>query len=885
MRGGLGLRRSAWFLATLILAGALTHALDRWAAHASAGWAFDTLESIAALAVLAVAAALVEAARATRASGERHYCEIAEAMPHPVFTALADGRADYTNRAWSDYTGLTQDQSHDHGWTAAVHPNDIARVSADWQRAVSTGTQFEIEMRLRRASDGLYRWFVSRMTPVRSAAGEVVRWIGSCDDIHDFRLASETRDVLDTVGHIVSIRTDDGAAEYVSPAWLAYIGATDPNADWRPFVHPDDLEMVLHRLHASTARPEHIVQYEVRVRGVDGTYRWFLSRTVAIPEKAGAPKRRLTTVTDIDDLKQTQAAFGRSETRYRALTDVIPQMVWIVDAQANLEYANERWSTYTGLAPRVSGDPPLAADSIVHVDDAPTLAAKQSDAAVRDFECELRLRRRDGAYRWHLLRSVSLEENESSACWIVAATDIQSRKTIETALADSASELSHRAHHDPLTDLPNRTKLTERLAHMLAEAERENETVVVLYLDLDHFKAVNDSLGHNAGDELLIEMAERFKGVLRSDDLASRFGGDEFVLICQTADDDDAGHIAERLAAAVCVPLDLNGKRVVVTSSIGISMYPDDGFAPADLIAKADSAMYDAKQSGRNAWRRFSAHTRGNPSLATLDFEVELHEAIALEQFVVHYQPIVNIATGMTVGAEALVRWDHPARGLLAPGEFIGFAENHGLIAPIGELVLHAACAQLRHLTLAADDGFSIAINVSAHQFEKANFVETIAAIIEAHGIDPRRLEIEITESTVMYDTAAAIATLRQLDGLGVKLSIDDFGTGYSSLAYLKNFPIHTLKIDRSFVSDMEQNLTDQAIAKTIITLAHSLGMRVIAEGVETESQLALLRSFGADCMQGYLISRPLESADFDRFLQRERLAISQLGADLGVAG
>jgi diguanylate cyclase (GGDEF)-like protein/PAS domain S-box-containing protein len=881
VRGGLGLLQLACFCATFSVAAGLMHAFDAWTGRGAAGWALGMLASIVTIAGLAAAAALAYAAHRMRAASlapggsDRHDCEIAEAMLHPVFTVSTDGRADYTNRAWSDYTGLSSEQSKDFGWTAAVHPDDAARVTAEWQQSLSSGTQLETQLRLRRASDGLYRWFVSHTTPVRDAAGDVVRWIGSCADIHDFRVASETRNVLDTVAHIVSIRTDDGVAEYVSPTWLAYIGATDSNADWRPFVHPDDLEMALNRLHSSTAHPERVIQYEVRVRGVDGIYRWFLSRTVAIAERAGAPKRRLTTVTDIDDLKQTQAAFGRSETRYRALTDAIPQMVWIVDAQANLEYANERWSTYTGLATRVSGGPPLAADSIVHVDDAPTLAAKQSEAARQDFECEVRLRRGDGTYRWHLLRSVSLvEENEPSARWIVAATDIQSRKTTETALADSASELSHRAHHDPLTDLPNRTRLTERLAHMLAEAERENQTVVVLYLDLDHFKAVNDSLGHNAGDELLVEMAERFKSVLRTDDLASRFGGDEFVIICRTADDDDAGHIAERLAAAVCVPLDLNGKRVCVTSSIGISMYPDDGFGPADLIAKADSAMYDAKQSGRNAWRRFDAQTRGNPALATLDFEVELHEAVALEQFVVHYQPIVSIETGLMVGAEALVRWDHPARGLLPPGEFIGFAENHGLIAPIGELVLHAACAQLRHLKLAAAADFSIAINVSAHQFQKANFVQTIAAIIDAHGIDPHRLEIEITESTVMYDTAAVVATLRQLEGLGVKLSIDDFGTGYSSLAYIKNFPIHTLKIDRSFVSDMEQNLTDQAIAKTIVTLAHSLGMRVIAEGVETQEQLALLRSFGADCMQGYLISRPLESADFDRFLAAEHAKV-----------
>jgi predicted signal transduction protein with EAL and GGDEF domain len=368
----------------------------------------------------------------------------------------------------------------------------------------------------------------------------------------------------------------------------------------------------------------------------------------------------------------------------------------------------------------------------------------------------------------------------------------------------------------------------------------------------------------------LIETGNRIRASLRADDTASRFGGDEFVVACRADDIVDVTRIAERLQAAVRTPIELDGKRFSVASSIGISVYPDDGDACADLVQKADAAMYAAKQSGRNAWNFYSAQDH-LPALAALELEVELREAIAREQFVVYYQPIINVGSGRVIGAEALVRWAHPERGLLPPSEFIAFAEDHGLIAPIGELVLHAACAQLRRMHLRPSDDFSIAVNVSARQFVKPEFVGTIAAAISVHGIDARRLEIEITESVVMGDSAAVLRTLDRLEALGVRLSLDDFGTGYSSLAYIKSFPIHTLKIDRSFVSDIALNFTDQAIAKTIVTLAHSLGMRTVAEGVETEQQLDLLRSFGADCFQGFLVSRPLASDQFEEFVAGRR--------------
>jgi diguanylate cyclase (GGDEF)-like protein/PAS domain S-box-containing protein len=830
------------------------------------------------VAVIAEIADATERRRVRRvvAESDEQYRILAEAMPHPVFTARADGANDYCNRAWYEYSGLSEKESYGGGWVSIVHPYDAPHAVAQWQRSIATGSPFEVPLRVRRASDGMYRWHLSRATPARDASGAIVRWIGSIVDIHHFKLASETRSVLDTLGQIVAISSHDGNLEYMSPSWSQYTGndiektCADADAMVRDSLHQDDHAIVEAQIRASNVMPFAVQQDEIRLRGADGTYRWFVLRTVALAETDGTPERRVNTFTDIDDFKQSQAAFGRSETRYRALTDALPQIVWIIDEQARLQYANERWSIYTGLAFDANAGQSVL--SIVHPGDF-TLGAPKRDVlrGKRDCECELRLRRHDGEYRWHLLRSVPLgAAQEAPTRWIVTATDIEARKTAEAVLAHSASELSHRAHHDPLTNLPNRTRLTDRLTQMIDDAKRETANVAVMYLDVDYFKSVNETLGHNAGDEFLVEVAARINSALRTGDIASRFGGDEFVLACAAAGPDDAVHIAERLQAAVGRPLQLHGKRIVVSCSIGISLFPYDGSVATDLIAKADLAMYDAKQNGRNAWGRYTSQTNV-PAIAPLDFEAEVREAIALQQFVVYYQPIVSVETGRPVGAEALVRWQHPERGLLGPGEFISFAENHGLIAPIGEFVLHTACAELRRLKLRERDDFSISVNVSAHQFQKPGFVETIASAIRLHGIDPRRLDIEITESVVMSNTAAAVATLDRLQELDVKLSIDDFGTGYSSLAYIKNFPINTLKIDRSFVTDIARSFTDQAIAKTIVTLAHSLGMRVVAEGVETTEQLELLRSFGADCFQGFLVSRPLPPADFEQFFGGRR--------------
>jgi diguanylate cyclase (GGDEF)-like protein len=427
--------------------------------------------------------------------------------------------------------------------------------------------------------------------------------------------------------------------------------------------------------------------------------------------------------------------------------------------------------------------------------------------------------------------------------------------------------LAHLAHHDLITGLPNRALLMDRMTVALANAQRAKTALLVMYLDLDDFKLVNDAWGHAAGDEALVVIADRLRACLRTGDTASCVGGDEFVIVCAMADPgEDTGPVAARLLAACSEPIVTGGRALKVSASIGISVFPADGQNPEELIARADAAMYRAKLSGHNSYRMYTAALHGQ-ILARSTLKSDLELAIARDEFVVFYQPLMSLTSRAIIGAEALVRWQHPTRGLLAPNAFIDFAEEHNLIAPIGEAVMHAACAQMNRFSLGTDDEFTMAVNVSAVQFREPGFIDSVLTVLAKHRIDPLRFEIELTESAVMHDTATAIRTLTTLHALGIKLSIDDFGTGYSSLAYIKNFPLHTLKIDRSFVIDIAENATDQAIAVTIITLAHSLGMRVVAEGIETEQQFDRVRALGADDMQGYLISRPLPSAEFERFV------------------
>ncbi|HWM40869.1 MAG TPA: EAL domain-containing protein [Burkholderiales bacterium] len=422
------------------------------------------------------------------------------------------------------------------------------------------------------------------------------------------------------------------------------------------------------------------------------------------------------------------------------------------------------------------------------------------------------------------------------------------------------------ATHDPLTALPNRTLLHERLSHALAKAQRHNRQLAVLLVDLDRFKHVNDTLGHEAGDALLQVAARRFYDCLRETDTMARQGGDEFVVLMdELLDREPITRVSQRILDAMVQPFVIDGHEIHISASVGISVYPDDG---RTLLRNADIALYRAKEKGRNNYQFYSAQI-DNYSRERLTLESGLRRALERDELSLHYQPKVDLAAGHICGMEALLRWQHPQMGWVAPDRFIPIAEESGLIRPIGAWVLKTACMQNRAWQRQGVQRFPVAVNLSPRQFAEESLLDDIKSALAESGLDGSDLELEITEGMVMNDPEQAISMLRRLKELGIRVAIDDFGTGYSSLAYLKRFPIDSVKVDRSFVQDIPEDVNSMAIAQAIIAMAHSLRLRVVAEGVESEAQLAFLRGEGCDEIQGQYFSEARAASEISAIMRK----------------
>ena len=452
---------------------------------------------------------------------------------------------------------------------------------------------------------------------------------------------------------------------------------------------------------------------------------------------------------------------------------------------------------------------------------------------------------------------------------VMAHVGTQLGRVVERKRAED--RLNYLAHHDTLTGLPNRTLFIERLQQAVIEADARERLVGVMFIDLDHFKNINDTLGHDAGDLLIRAVAERLTGCVRAQDTVSRMSGDEFTLVVSDMGHvDDATRVAEQILQVLSVPFYISDHELFVTPSIGVTLYPFDDRDVEGLLRNADIAMYRAKELGRNNYQFYTAEltVRAHQRLTLAG---ALHRAINRQEFRIYYQPIVDLDSGAVHGVEALLRWSHAEWGLMEPAQFVPLAEETGLIIPIGEWVLHEACRQAKAWQAEGHTDLHVAVNLSARQFQQKNLIEIITAALQASGLEAGYLELEITESAIMQNTEASIGALREIAKLGVQLAIDDFGIGYSALSYLKRFPIDTLKIDRSFIRDIPRDVDDAAIASAIIAMAHALDIRVVAEGVEIEEQLVFLKARRCSGAQGYYYSEPLNAEGLLALLDKER--------------
>ncbi|HWP20098.1 MAG TPA: EAL domain-containing protein [Burkholderiaceae bacterium] len=591
-------------------------------------------------------------------------------------------------------------------------------------------------------------------------------------------------------------------------------------------------------------------------------------------------------------LRDSRDGLYHAVREYRCAFEHAPLGMAIVRA-GRFHLANARLERLLGWPPgTLEGQP----SSVVAPEGAVPPVQPASEEA---SEVECQLLRRDGQVFWARVRAAVLpdlpaEAGHPAVVWIVddvteqrgvihqlqrTQQDLEARvreRTEALALANAQlrqeiadrrvaeSQVRHLAEHDALTGLPNRRLLELRLRHAVREAAERGEQVAVLLMDLDRFKTINDSLGHLVGDQLLQAIAHRLRDTLRPVDTVGRLAGDEFAMVLPGLQAPaDAARLAALLIEEVSKPYAVDEMELRVTPSVGISLYPDHGDGPDALLGRAAAAMYQAKSQGRRHYHVFSGQADDSSSQRLL-MENDLHRALERGEFVLHYQPRYELATGMLCACEALLRWEHPTRGAVNPSQFVPLSEESGLVVPIGDWVLREACRQIQRWQARGREVCPISVNISARQFRSLDLMSMIRGALDETGVDPRLIEVEITETTLMHNTEETLTILGQLHALGIKISVDDFGTGYSSLAYLKRFPVDLLKIDRSFVHDLTTDADSAVIVSAIIGLARSLQLRVVAEGVETPEQVDFLKRRGCDEVQGFLFSKPLPAAQIE---------------------
>ncbi|WP_084314894.1 putative bifunctional diguanylate cyclase/phosphodiesterase [Pseudomonas jinjuensis] len=643
---------------------------------------------------------------------------------------------------------------------------------------------------------------------------------------------------------------------FYSPGYAKLIGLppdrlSDDLELWETRLHPEDRDTVLaiQQDHLNGLTPSYDCVY--RMLHSDGGYRWVHTRGRTICENGGKPVRMTGTMRDIthqrsneDHLRQAAAVFEATQ-----------EGLLVTDSRGSIVHTNPSFTRITGYsAEEVRGQNPSLLKS-GRQDPGFYREMWQSLESTDAWSGEIWNRRKSGEVypQWQHIRAVRNEQGQLTH-YVAVFSDLSNIK-------HSQHELDFLAHHDPLTGLPNRLLLRERIEQALSRAEREKGSGALLLLDLDHFKHINDSLGHTVGDQLIKAVGERLQGCLDGQYTLARLGADEFAVILESQQQYHASSLAQRLLEAMHAPFEINGQTIYVSASLGVSLYPEDAGDVDGLMQHADAALFQAKASGRNLYAFYTPELTAR-ARSHVQVESALRQALDLDQLRVYYQPVHDLGSGKVIGVESLVRWQHPRLGLVAPGHFIPVAEESGLITAIDAWVLREACRQMRAWHDQGIDLDFIAVNVSSRLFNRGGLERRVAHALQESGLAPRHLELEVTESAVMQNVDQALELCSQLRLLGVRLAIDDFGTGYSSLMRLKRMPVHKLKIDQGFIGGLPDDRQDSSIACAVIALAHSMNLTVVAEGVERPEQASFLLDHACDMAQGYWYGKPRPASE-----------------------
>lgn len=732
-----------------------------------------------------------------------------------------------------------------------LHPEDRQRVLDAVTAHLERDEEYDEEFRMRRP-DSSYRFCHARGKVQRDERGDPIRMAGVVRDITERKRTEEELIRLASFPEL----NPNPVVEIDSAGDLVYLNqaAEDlfPNLRELRWRHPllTGLDPLAEKIRSNGREP---VTREVELG--DSVHHQVIHY---VPE---IDRIHLYSL-DITRRRQAEQTLHENEIRFRSLVQHGSDIVTVLDADGTVRYESPSIERMLGY-----GQEELVGEyafDYVHPDDLEQVVSRFAEVLSEPGgvkSVEFRFLHKDRSWRYLEAIGSNWLEDPSVKGVVVNSRDVTERKILENRLA-------YQARHDPLTSLPNRVSLTERLESILYQTRQSGKNFALLFVDLDNFKIVNDSLGHQAGDELLMAVAGRFEKYMSGCTVA-RFGGDEFVvLIDEVSDVEDATRAAELLLGCLESPFVTSKGDFLVTASIGITMGQGDYSSPESLLRDADTAMYHAKNSGRARYKVFEPDMNANV-VKRLKMERDLRLALNREQLRVHYQPKVSLESGEITGMEALVRWEHPERGLISPEQFISLAEETDLIIPLGLWVLREACRQTQVWKQQYPDStpLTVSVNLSVRQFRQPDLAEKIAETLEETGLKPDSLALELTESVVQNDARTVLDTLRELKSLGVQIEIDDFGTGYSSLSYLKQFPVDTLKVDKSFVSGLEESLEELAITRVVVDLSHTLGMRAVAEGVETSEQLLQLREMGCDMAQGYYFAKPLPNEEMANLL------------------